>query len=63
VPVAPRQRGGEYDVKPWPGPMTLVQVMDRIHTIGDEPMKHWVDWKAAHPEVFIEDVPEVPDAE
>ncbi len=25
VPVSPGQRGGEYDVKPWPGPMPLVQ--------------------------------------
>ncbi|MER7734154.1 hypothetical protein ABTX80_25010 [Streptomyces erythrochromogenes] len=35
-----------------PGPLTLPQVMDRIHTIVDEPMQHWVDWKAARPEVF-----------
>jgi hypothetical protein len=34
------------------GPLTLEQVMDRVHTIGDEPMKHWTDWKDAHPEVF-----------
>ncbi|MYV77733.1 hypothetical protein GT352_27945 [Streptomyces sp. SID1046] len=34
------------------GPLTLLQVMDRNHTIADEPLQHWVDWKAAHPEVF-----------
>ncbi|MFC4006587.1 hypothetical protein ACFOY2_05100 [Nonomuraea purpurea] len=50
VPTHPRIRGGKS-----PGPLTLVQVMDRIHTIGDEPMKRWTDWKAAHPEVFGED--------
>lgn len=54
VPVAPRLRGGEHDYPKATGPMTLVQVMDRIHTIGDEPMKNWLDWKAAHSEVFGE---------
>jgi hypothetical protein len=34
------------------GPLTLEQVMDRRHTISDEPMQHWTDWKKAHPEVF-----------
>lgn len=34
------------------GLLSLVQVMDRRHTIADEPMQHWVEWKAAHPEVF-----------
>lgn len=34
------------------GALTLEQVMDRRHTIGDEPMPHWLDWKAAHPEAF-----------
>ena len=34
------------------GPLSLVQVMDRKHTIVDQPMQHWLDWKAAHPEVF-----------
>lgn len=53
VPVFPRQRGGPYDDRPnWVGPLTLVQVMDRIHTVSDGPMQHWLDWKAAHPEVF-----------
>lgn len=36
------------------GPLTLLQVMDRIHTIGDEPMPRWTDWKTAHPDVFGE---------
>ncbi|MEV6165755.1 hypothetical protein AB0L71_28345 [Streptomyces sp. NPDC052052] len=36
-----------------PGPLTLEQVMDRRHTIGsEEPMKHWLNWKTAHPETF-----------
>ncbi|MFI7691751.1 hypothetical protein ACIBQ6_21970 [Nonomuraea sp. NPDC049655] len=47
VPVHPRVRDGSG-----PGPLTLVQVMDRIHTIGDKLMPHWVEWKAARPEVF-----------
>jgi hypothetical protein len=52
VPVAPRLRGGEYDNVKLPA-MTLEQVMDRCHTIGDDkPMQHWLDWKAAHPETF-----------
>jgi hypothetical protein len=35
------------------GPLTLGQVMDRVHSIGsDEPMEHWTQWKAAHPKVF-----------
>ena len=52
VPVGPKLRGGKYDEDKQPGPLTLEQVMDRRHTIVDEPMKHWLDWKAAHPEVF-----------
>lgn len=41
----------------WPhnrkaGPFSLLALMDHIHTIGGEPMRHWVEWKAAHPEVF-----------
>lgn len=34
------------------GPLTLAQVMDRSRAIADEPLQHWVDWKAAHSEVF-----------
>lgn len=52
LPVGPKLRGGEYDVDGHSGPLALEQVMDRRHTIGDEPMAHWTDWKAAHPEVF-----------
>ncbi|MEV0830856.1 MULTISPECIES: hypothetical protein [Streptosporangiaceae] len=51
-PCRPRHRGTQYDDTKGFGPMALVQVMDRIHTIGDEPMKRWLDWKAAHPEIF-----------
>lgn len=52
VPVGPKLRGGKYDEDKQPGPLSLVQVMDRCHTICDEPMQHWVQWKADHPEVF-----------
>lgn len=52
LPVGPKLRGGEYDAGEHRGPLTLEQVMDRRHTIGDEPMAHWVDWKKTHPEVF-----------
>jgi hypothetical protein len=52
VPVAPQLRGGEWDYPKVTGPLTLEQVMDRAHTIVDEPMQHWLDWKAAHPDVF-----------
>jgi hypothetical protein len=52
VPVGPNLRGGKYDEDKKPGPLSLQQVMDRRHSIGDEPMKHWLDWKAAHPAVF-----------
>ncbi len=31
---------------------TLAEVMDHAHTIVDEVMPRWVEWKAAHPEVF-----------
>ncbi|MGW1784884.1 hypothetical protein ACWCQQ_38140 [Streptomyces sp. NPDC002143] len=34
------------------GRLTLERVMDHRHSIGDEPMEHWLDWKKAHPEVF-----------
>lgn len=34
------------------GPLTLEQVMDRAHTIGDKPMRNWLDWKATHQDVF-----------
>jgi hypothetical protein len=49
VPEHPRIRSREQNPV---GPLTLVEVMDRIHTIGDKPMAHWAEWKAAHPEVF-----------
>jgi hypothetical protein len=52
VPVGPKLRGGKYDEDKQPGPLTLEQVMDRRHTIVDEAMPHWLDWKAQHREVF-----------
>jgi hypothetical protein len=47
VPEHPNIRGENS-----PGPLTLMQVMDRIHTTCDEVTPHWLEWKAAHPEVF-----------
>jgi hypothetical protein len=35
-----------------PGPAPLAALMDRIHTIVDEPMPRWVEWKAQRLEVF-----------
>ncbi|MEV7805064.1 hypothetical protein AB0O28_19145 [Microbispora sp. NPDC088329] len=53
VPVFPCLRGTHLDDRPnWKAPMTLVEVMDRIFTFSDGPMKRWLEWKAAHPEVF-----------
>lgn len=33
-------------------PMDLPALCDRIHRIVDAPFHGWVEWKAAHPEVF-----------
>jgi hypothetical protein len=55
LPVAPRLRGTQYDTPAVKGPMSLAQVMDVIHRVGEEyPDHHWVAWKLAHPEVFGE---------
>ncbi|WP_371793026.1 hypothetical protein OG285_32360 [Streptomyces sp. NBC_01471] len=51
LPAAPRLRGSQRDDASLPA-MTLVQVMDCSHTVADEPMQHWLNWKANHPEVF-----------
>ncbi|MYS16578.1 hypothetical protein [Streptomyces sp. SID4982] len=32
--------------------LPLEQVMDKVHTIASKPMQHWLNWKAAHPQVF-----------
>lgn len=34
------------------GPLTLEQVMDRVHSHGDEPSPRWQQWKTDHPDVF-----------
>lgn len=52
VPVAPCCRGGEFDYRKVPGPLPLIAVMDRIHSIGEMPSSHWQAWKATHPEIF-----------
>lgn len=51
VPQSPRIRDRYPDEAPL-GPMTLLQVMDHAHTIVDHVSDRWVEWKAAHPEVF-----------
>jgi hypothetical protein len=60
VPQHPRIREAYPDEAPL-GPLSLAALMDRIHTIGSdaEPMPRWVEWKAAHPEVFAVDDPVV----
>ncbi|MCW6003925.1 hypothetical protein K1W54_04915 [Micromonospora sp. CPCC 205371] len=52
--VWPNLRGdSEYADHGWLGPLSLLELMDRIHTISDDkPMQRWIDWKSAHPEVF-----------
>lgn len=51
--VWPAQRASVEPDHGWRGPFTLLELMDRMHTMGnDGPMAHWVEWKAAHPEVF-----------
>ncbi|BFP50065.1 hypothetical protein KCMC57_64330 (plasmid) [Kitasatospora sp. CMC57] len=52
APVFPRQRGTDTDTATIKGPVTLEQLMDRIHSTGDEPWPHWAAWKAQHPEAF-----------
>lgn len=42
----------EYAKHEWPGPLSLAALMDRIHTLVDEQSRHWVQWKAAHPDLF-----------
>lgn len=54
VPTAPTARGTEYAHAKHPGPLPLEQVMDLTHTIGNEPMQRWQQWKADHPDVFGE---------
>lgn len=34
------------------GPLSLERVMDRCHSIGDEPSRRWLDWKTDHPDAF-----------
>jgi hypothetical protein len=49
-PPHPRVRAHEPDL---PGSLSLVQVMDRIHSHGeDRPSLVWATWKADHPEAF-----------
>lgn len=52
APVFPRLRGGELDDSTIKGPVTLGQLMDRIHSTGGRPWPHWTEWKAQHPDAF-----------
>lgn len=52
VPVGPNLRGGDHDRSKPSGPLSLEQVMDRSHTIVDDAMPHWLQWKADHPAIF-----------
>lgn len=53
VPCGPRLRNTQYDHPKADAPLTLEQVMDRVHTLGDDkPMRDWTAWKTAHPDVF-----------
>ena len=47
VPEHPNIRG-----KTFPSPLTLIQLMDRIHTVGDEMSPRWITWKNTHPDLF-----------
>ena len=52
VPCHPQLRKGET----WDGrvlPLGLVELLDCIHAHGgDRPLPAWLEWKAAHPDVF-----------
>lgn len=54
-------RTWEHAAKPFyrDEPMTLLQVLDKQYTIGDEPMDHWQQWKADHPDIFDVELPAV----
>ncbi|MBP2341064.1 hypothetical protein JOF41_007318 [Saccharothrix coeruleofusca] len=51
-----KYRKRTWDHGPWPfrddEPMDLLPLLDRIHTIGGEPMPHWTEWKSRHADVF-----------
>lgn len=52
VPPSPSHRE-RYPDEACGGPLSLEQVMDRIHSLGDDkPTRDWTEWKAAHPDVF-----------
>lgn len=43
----------QYPQESQGAPFSLLALMDRMHTIGDDqPMQRWLNWKAAHREVF-----------
>ena len=52
VPQHPRLRKGAPRNGYTP-PLDLVTLLDSVHTYGgDKPIDAWLEWKAAHPEVF-----------
>ncbi|MGW7359445.1 hypothetical protein ACWGI0_23135 [Streptomyces sp. NPDC054802] len=58
APPGPGLRAANYSHRP---PYALERVMDRIHSAGDnQPLQHWLDWKAQHPALFPPLPAEVP---
>lgn len=50
VPEGPSRRAQTTDPL---GPLSLAEVMDRVHTFGTHgPTAAWASWKAEHPDVF-----------
>jgi hypothetical protein len=54
VPPSPMFRSS-YPNETHGGPLTLDQLLDRVSGSGDAPSQRWIDWKAAHPDVFAAD--------
>ncbi|MFG3136114.1 hypothetical protein ACGFZA_07810 [Streptomyces sp. NPDC048211] len=52
VPSGPTLRGTKHEYAKNAGPLSLEQVMDLCHTVSEEPMPHWLKWKADHSEIF-----------
>lgn len=51
VPQSPPIRA-RYPEEAPQGPLPLLEVMDRAHTICGEVYPRWTEWKTAHPDVF-----------
>lgn len=51
VPQSPRLREMYPGEAPL-GPLSLIQLMDYVHSHSEEVSPRWLKWKADHPEVF-----------